>query len=264
MATAVKGQNYVEQVGGYNYWRGQRVLVCEQVEVQNVLNGLVGTVYPGWGGDFAPVYKNGRAIYDPPQYPGMALIEAYFETKRKPGKMTLKTSSRSKWRKVMKEPDGALGGSGRVIEGPDAKGNIYSVSAGENHVNGYVTILQIATAYQASSFDLSNALSLRGCVNNDPLGIAGFGTIQARGALLESVDTSKTYDDDIVDVDYVIAWSGPFENWNDSVKVQEGTYIVVNRNVYDQDEETGKFTDSGDDRKQPFSSTARKRRRSME
>jgi len=218
--------NYIEMVEGRNFWRGVQTLATLDGYAQQEAEALYGQVYPGFSGDYAPICKRVRVELDG-DGDGRPLIFAYYETKRQPGKMILQTRTRATWRKIIREP----GDEGRVIEGPDVDANartiFWRVVQGDNQINDLTTVIVVKTAYWASEFDLSTVLSLRRKTNANPLSIVGFGTAAAESLLMLDCETSWRPGDDLRDVDYLLAWSGPDANWNAQIEVEPGVWAPI-------------------------------------
>jgi hypothetical protein len=242
MAQRVEQLNWVEQVDR-NYWTGYLTALTLPTMVQGEIEALRNQPYPGFAGDSAPICKRARATFNPSGLRGKALIEAWYETKRKPGKARLVTRTRPQYVKM------AVDVEGNVIEGPsdmhDPDGNplYFRVTKGNDTVQDYETTITLQTAYMVNEYNLGNVYALRRCVNDSGLTIIKLGGIAAGSLLCLGVDTDFTFGDDMVDVDYILAWSGPAETWNQQTESTGGIWAPVKRPEIQDGAATGRFKD---------------------
>jgi len=228
MAVEIEGTRLIEQVGGKDYWQGVRTLLTTEGAVRSDCLSLYEAAFPGFSGERAPVCKRTRAIYHPSGVPNVAMIQAYYETARKPGKARLVTQTQSRTEKIIYEPDHDNNNDSRIIEGPDAvyHWGYWTVTKGDPYTEQYDTILRLETAYYRNQFSLSDVLSLEGCVNEGGLTLVGFGDVAAETLKCLGVVTNQEYGAELVDITYLFQWSGPDVTWNQMVESELGAWVV--------------------------------------
>jgi hypothetical protein len=127
----------------------------------------------------------------------------------------------------------------QCVQGPDntlGQGNAWRVTQGDPYLYDYDTSIIVSTAYESGTVDLAAIYALRNCVNDSDMWIQGFGSLAAGTVLLPTVMTRHVIGYDLVDVDYVFQWSGPYEEeaWNNGrLKSQLGTWAVQEVPVID-------------------------------
>ena len=196
------------QEGGRGYFMGSRSWLCDSAETGSISRALYDTRWGSSTGD--PICKKTRASWMPSGIPSLSMVTAYYSTAREIGKARLTTKTKSDWRKIIAEPSGEK----RIIEGPDPINQLawWSVVQGDNVVQDFQTMIAIQTAASSDGFYLRSVLDLAHCVNKGSLTIEGFGTVDSGSLLMVGVDTSQEYGAGLVDLDYLMLWSGSGPN----------------------------------------------------
>ncbi len=210
--------------------RGSRTLIVSESSVEAEMAALWNQPWPGFSGSsYIPYCVHTRAAYRPNGIVGVAIIQAYYDSggfrqARQPGKARLYTETSAYTENVKREPEGEE----RVIEGADAAspGVFWQVVEGSNHGFRYRTKLMLETAYSTSQFNLGNIFALENHVNSSSLNLLGFGTVGAETLKCLSIRSGQQSGADIVDITYLFHWSGPGKTWNNSVKSQEGAWVL--------------------------------------
>lgn len=231
MAQPIRHTEILEQVGGRNYWQGVRSVLIYRANMELESIALYDHVWPGMSGDNAPVCKRTRAVGRPSEIDKLAMILAYYETRRRPGKARLLTTTTSYYEEITREP----GDTARIITGPDPLYNwsFRQIVKGTNKAPAYRTQLRLETAYWRSDFSLANVLSIERSVNDAELELVGFGTVGAQTLWCPGVWTNSEYGGDIVDVTYLFNWSGLDETWNEQIDTQIGSWVTTRLPVLD-------------------------------
>ena len=231
MATEIEGIRVLEQVGGKGHWQGVRTFITYEGNTASECRDLWDTAWPGIAGDNAPVCKRTKATWHPNGLKGLVKIHAYYESPRQAGKARIVTTTRSAMRKVFQDRDA------EVIEGPDATYDwaVWQVVRGDNHIEDYQTIIRLETAYPTDQYEIKGPLSLEGAVNTDTLTLPGFGMCDAGSLRCLGVLTNQEYGAKMVDITYLLVWSGLGPKWNDVLMSQLGHWGVDRVPVFDGD-----------------------------
>ncbi len=200
----------IQWTGEYSH-RCKRRFSCAEGQDGLLEYSLQDSVMPGFSGKYAPICEGVQRITG--LEVGRVLVVAEYETQRVPGEATVRLAIRPKWDKIYKDING------ETIEGPDPDDNQYlhryEVVAGSNVIpTGQCTII-LSTAYD--TFHPNDVMGRVGSVNAGRLFNLRAGSL----LLLGSPDTHWWPKGKLWYIDYQFAYSGPYKEWNDFLKVRK-------------------------------------------
>ena len=219
---------------GKDRWEGLRTFLCHKVNAPSYMQSFRGQAYPGVAGSFAPVVRRVRAQYNPlTNGDTLATLTAMYETQREIGKAHIRVLTKSEAQQVLQDLDG------KTIYGPD----LHSDNGAPDHLThwrvtqgmpGRLTpfcVVRAQTAYAPDASVLANAWALWDHVNASAM--PNFGNAQAGTMRLVGLNLDWQMGDELVYLDYDFWWSGPTYTWNELVKSQLGSWVVMREPVFE-------------------------------
>ena len=213
---------------GKDRWEGLRTFLCHKVNAPSYMQSFRGQSYPGVAGSFAPVVRRVEAQYNPlTNGDAFATLTAMYETQREIGKAHIRVLTKSEAQQVLQDLDG------KTIYGPD----LHSDNGAPDHMThwrvtqgmpGRLTpfcVVRAQTAYAPSASVLANAWALWDHVNANTM--PNFGNAQPGTMRLVGLKLDWDLGDELAYLDYDFWWSGPTYTWNELVKSQRGSWVVL-------------------------------------
>jgi hypothetical protein len=263
MGQPVSHINWIEKIGPTEY-RGMLSYEIPSNQTQTEIDRLWFTQFPGVTGDSPPICKRPRAVIEPMGMAGKTLIEAYFESLRVPGRAKLDVDVQAKrtipllfdlhgaaiqgvgygyaddGTEIPNDPSNPAAGA-TFIPATNTMPRIWRVVSGDPYMQVFTSPMVLSTAFWTSGFSLGNVYALcpggRPRVNAQPITLNGFGTIAAESLLCRGAKAQVIFGYDMVDVSYILDWSGPDQTWNELTQSQSGKWQAVRAPEYDA--ETG-------------------------